>query len=204
MFKLSKLKPLQDFIVIKRKPKETEINRGDFKIYLPETKVGKNRLCDVIAVGPGLKDDNFELMDMELKAGDVAVIHELDGIPIEGVLDEDGNELKDVIMVRQTDVVGKIVDDFPVPLAHRITVKKDEVQEKIGLIYLPDLAKKAPEAAEVVAVGKGKQISAEVRWPLEVEVGDRVSIMAYAGTEVKINNQSFHILEEGYINGVLV
>ncbi|MBQ4146202.1 MAG: co-chaperone GroES, partial [Clostridia bacterium] len=71
------------------------------------------------------------------------------------------------------------------PLADRVVIKMLEAEEttKSGII-LAGTAKEKPQIAEVVAVGPGGIVDGkEVK--MELQVGDKVLMSKYAGTEVK-------------------
>ena len=85
------------------------------------------------------------------------------------------------------------------PLADRVVIKMIEAEEttKSGII-LAGSAKEKPQVAEVVAVGPGGVVDGkEVK--LELQVGDRVLMSKYAGTEVKLDNEEYTILRQSDI-----
>ncbi len=85
------------------------------------------------------------------------------------------------------------------PLADRVVIKMVEAEEttKSGIV-LPGSAKEKPQVAEVVEVGPGTE---EVK--MEVKKGDKVLISKYSGTEVKIDNEEFTIVEQGKILAIV-
>lgn len=85
------------------------------------------------------------------------------------------------------------------PLADRIVVKMVEAEEttKSGIV-LPGSAKEKPQVAEVKAVGPGTE---EVK--MQVNVGDKVLISKYAGTEVKIDGVEYTILKQNDILAIV-
>jgi chaperonin GroES len=86
------------------------------------------------------------------------------------------------------------------PLYDRVLLKRNEPKEEIrGGIYIPDSAKEKPLEAEVVAVGPGKRGENGEYQPLTVNVGDRVLVGKYAGTEVKIDDVEHIVLREDEI-----
>lgn len=76
------------------------------------------------------------------------------------------------------------------PLGKRVLVKRAEATVTKGGILLPDSAQEKPKQGEVIAVGPGE----EKGGPLEVKVGDRVLFGAYAGTEVKTDEEEDYLL----------
>ncbi len=78
------------------------------------------------------------------------------------------------------------------PLGERVVIKMVEMEEttKSGII-LTGAAKEKPQIAEVVAVGPGtKDVT------MELSVGDKVVISKYAGTEIKLENEEYIILNQ--------
>ena len=92
-----------------------------------------------------------------------------------------------------------------VPLADRIVItplKQDEVTAS-GLV-IPDTVKEKPQQGEVVAVGPGRLDDNGKRVALEVSVGDRILYAKYTGTEVKLDNNEYIVLNEKDILAKLV
>jgi chaperonin GroES len=83
------------------------------------------------------------------------------------------------------------------PLGDRVIVKPAEAEEqtKSGL-FIPDTAKEKPQRGEVVAVGEGKlNETTGNRMPIDVKVGDVVIFSKYGGSEVKIDDVEYKILD---------
>jgi chaperonin GroES len=90
------------------------------------------------------------------------------------------------------------------PLGDRVLVKRVEEKEQIkGGIIIPDSAKEKPQEAEVVAVGSGKRADDGKITPVEVKVGQKVLISKYGGTEVKIDEETYLIVREDDILGIV-
>jgi chaperonin GroES len=90
------------------------------------------------------------------------------------------------------------------PLGARALVKMVEREEKTASgIVLPDTAKEKPQMAEVVAVGEGKLSDDGERVPVEVSEGDRIVFAKYSGTEIKLDDQEYMILDSEDILGVV-
>ena len=90
------------------------------------------------------------------------------------------------------------------PLGARALVKMVEREEKTASgIVLPDTAKEKPQMAEVVAVGEGKLSDDGERVPVEVSEGDRIVFAKYSGTEIKLDDQEYMILDADDILGVV-
>lgn len=92
-----------------------------------------------------------------------------------------------------------------VPLADRIVItplKQDEVTAS-GLV-IPDTVKEKPQQGEVIAAGPGRLDDNGKRVPLEVGVGDRILYAKYTGTEVKLDNNEYIVLNEKDVLAKLV
>ena len=90
------------------------------------------------------------------------------------------------------------------PLSDRVLIKRIEEDEQVvGGIIIPDTAKEKPLEAEVIAVGPGKLNDEGKRVALEVKVGDRVLTGKYSGTDVEIDDETYAIVHEDDIMGIL-
>ena len=90
------------------------------------------------------------------------------------------------------------------PLADRVLVHPlEEKETKHGGIIIPDTAKEKPQEGEVVAIGTGKTDDEGKKIPFTVKIGDRVLISKYGGTEVKVDGESYLIMREDDILGIL-
>ncbi len=89
------------------------------------------------------------------------------------------------------------------PLFDRVVIRMVEAEEttKSGII-LTGNAKEKPQVAEVVAVGPGGVVDGK-DITMQVQVGDRVLISKYAGTEVKLDGVEYTILHQGDILAVV-
>lgn len=89
------------------------------------------------------------------------------------------------------------------PLGERVVIRKLEAEEKTKSgIVLPGQAQEKPQYAEVVAVGPGGMIDGK-EIVMEVKVGDKVIFPKYAGTEVKVDNEEFTIIEQSKLLGIV-
>ena len=75
------------------------------------------------------------------------------------------------------------------PLGARVLVKitPEETTTKSGLV-LPDTAKEKPQRGEVVAVGDDDEM-------INVKVGDKVLFPKYTGTEFKIEDEDYLVID---------
>ena len=85
------------------------------------------------------------------------------------------------------------------PLGDRVVLKQLEAEETTASgIVLPGKEKEKPQQAEVIAVGPGGVVDGkEVK--MEVKVGQKVIYSKYAGTEVKLDEETFIIVKQSDI-----
>ena len=90
-----------------------------------------------------------------------------------------------------------------VPLGDRVVLKQLEAEEttKSGIV-LPGQAQEKPQQAEVIAVGPGGVVEGkEVK--MEVAVGNKVIYSKYAGTEVKIDEDTLIVVRQADILAIV-
>lgn len=91
------------------------------------------------------------------------------------------------------------------PMFDKVVIKPDTADEiSQGGLYIPPNAQETPHKGEVVAVGPGVRNEEGVITPLEVKVGDKVVYGKYAGSEIRVEGESYIILEEESILGIIV
>ena len=85
------------------------------------------------------------------------------------------------------------------PLFDKVVLKKVEAEEttKVGII-LTGSAKEKPDMSEVVAVGPG---TAEIKMVLNV--GDKVIVGKYTGTEVKVDGVEYTVVSQSDILAIV-
>ena len=90
------------------------------------------------------------------------------------------------------------------PLGDRVLVKSVEEDEQVkGGIIIPDAAKEKPQQAEIIALGTGKKDDDGNVVDFQGKVGDVVLVSKYGGTEVKFDDEVYHLLREDDILGIL-
>ena len=97
-----KFRPLHDRVVVKRIDAEDKSAGG---IIIPDTAKEKTSRGEVIAVGPGGRDDNGKLIAIDLKAGDRVLFGKWSGTEVK----IDGQEL---LIMKESDIMGVL--DEPV------------------------------------------------------------------------------------------
>ncbi|MBX3481469.1 MAG: co-chaperone GroES [Caulobacter sp.] len=91
-----KFRPLGDRVLVKRVEEETKTKGG---IIIPDTAKEKPQEGEVIAVGPGARDDSGKVQALELKAGDKILFGKWSGTEVK----VDG---EDLIIMKESDVLG--------------------------------------------------------------------------------------------------
>ncbi len=90
------------------------------------------------------------------------------------------------------------------PLGDRVLVQHiEEAEVKKGGIIIPDTAKEKPQEGKVVALGTGKRDEDGKLIPFTVKAGDKVLISKYGGTEIKVDGESYLIMREDDILGII-
>ncbi len=90
------------------------------------------------------------------------------------------------------------------PLGDRVLVEAVEQKEvKKGGIIIPDSAKEKPQEAKVISVGPGKRDEKGNIIPMDVKVGDFVLTSKYGGTEIKLDDKEYKILNASDILAIV-
>ena len=74
-----KLTPLEDKIIVKQAQAETQTASG---LYIPDNAKEKPQQGEVLAVGPGRRDDKGERIPMEVKVGDKVLYSKYGGTEV--------------------------------------------------------------------------------------------------------------------------
>ena len=93
-----KFRPLHDRVVVRRIEADAKTKGG---IIIPDTVKEKPQEGEVVAVGPGARDENGKLTPTELKPGERVLFGKWSGSEIK----IDGEEL---LIMKETDVMGVI------------------------------------------------------------------------------------------------
>ena len=93
-----KFRPLHDRVVIRRIEGEDKTKGG---ILIPDTVKEKPQEGEVIAVGPGARDESGKLIALEVKAGDRVLFGKWSGAEVK----IDG---EDVLIMKESDILGVI------------------------------------------------------------------------------------------------
>ena len=89
------------------------------------------------------------------------------------------------------------------PLADKVVVKKLQAEETTkSAIILSSGAQQKPQIAEIIAVGPGGIVDGnEIK--MEVQVGQKVIIRDYAGTNVKLEGEEYIIVRQDDIAAIV-
>ena len=93
-----KLRPLQDRVLVRRVEPETKTAGG---IFIPDTAQEKPTEGEVVAVGPGTRDETGKLYPLEVKAGDRVLFGKWSGSEVK----LDG---EDLMIMKESDIMGII------------------------------------------------------------------------------------------------
>ncbi|WP_031214045.1 co-chaperone GroES [Mesorhizobium sp. L2C084A000] len=91
-------RPLHDRILVRRLEAEEKTSGG---IIIPDTAKEKPQEGEVLAVGPGARDDSGKLVELDVKVGDRILFGKWSGTEIK--LDGD-----DLLIMKESDVMGVI------------------------------------------------------------------------------------------------
>ena len=90
------------------------------------------------------------------------------------------------------------------PLGDKIVIKViEDAEQTSGGIFIPDSAKEKSQKGEVVAVGSGKTNDKGEKEPMDVKVGEVVLFAKYAGTDVKVKDETLKIMSVSDVLGVI-
>ena len=98
-----KFRPLHDRVVVKRIDAEEKTTGG---IIIPDTAKEKPQEGEVVAVGPGGRDEGGKLIPIDVKAGDRILFGKWSGteVKIDSV---------EYLIMKESDVMGVLVDEKP-------------------------------------------------------------------------------------------
>jgi chaperonin GroES len=89
-------RPLHDRVVVKRVDSETKTSGG---IIIPDTAAEKPQQGEVVAVGPGARDESGKLVALDVKKGDKVLFGKWSGTEVK----IDGKEL---LIMKESDIMG--------------------------------------------------------------------------------------------------
>src|SRR3712207_2581589 len=93
-----KFRPLHDRVVVRRLESEERTKGG---IIIPDTAKEKPQEGEIIAVGPGARDENGQIQPLDVKVGDRVLFGKWSGTEVR----IDGQEL---LIMKESDIMGII------------------------------------------------------------------------------------------------
>lgn len=93
-----KFRPLHDRVVIRRAASELKSRGG---IIIPDTAKEKPQEGEVIAVGPGSRDESGKLVPLEVRAGDLILFGKWSGTEVK-------IDREDLLIMKESDIMGII------------------------------------------------------------------------------------------------
>ncbi len=91
-----KFRPLHDRVVVRRVESESKSAGG---IIIPDTAAEKPQQGEVLAVGPGSRDESGKLVPLDVKVGDKVLFGKWSGTEVK----IDG---QDLLIMKESDVMG--------------------------------------------------------------------------------------------------
>ena len=91
-------RPLHDRVVVRRLEAEEKTSGG---IIIPDTAKEKPQEGEVVAVGPGARDDSGKLVELSVRTGDRILFGKWSGteVKVEG---------EDLLIMKESDILGVI------------------------------------------------------------------------------------------------
>ena len=93
-------RPLHDRVVIRRVEEEAKSKGG---IIIPDTAKEKPMQGEVVAIGPGGRDEAGKLIPIDLKVGDIILFGKWSGTEVK--IDD-----KELLIMKESDIMGVIED----------------------------------------------------------------------------------------------
>ncbi|HMN72263.1 MAG: co-chaperone GroES [Rhodoblastus sp.] len=93
-----KFRPLHDRVVVKRIDSEEKTKGG---IIIPDTAKEKPQEGEIVAAGPGARDEAGKLVPLDVKAGDRVLFGKWSGTEVK----IDG---QDLLIMKESDIMGVI------------------------------------------------------------------------------------------------
>jgi len=91
-----KIRPLQDRVIVKRIESEQKTKGG---IIIPDTVQEKPQEGEIVAVGPGGRDESGKVIQLDVKKGDRVLFGKWSGtdVKVEG---------EDLLIMKESDIMG--------------------------------------------------------------------------------------------------
>ena len=90
------------------------------------------------------------------------------------------------------------------PLGDRVLLEICENRDQMkGGILIPESAKEKPQEYKVIALGTGKTDDNGNKVPFDVKVGDIVLTSRYGGSEVKVDDKEYKVVNQDDILAIV-
>ncbi len=93
-----KFRPLHDRVLVRRIEADTRTKGG---VIIPDTAKEKPQEGEIVAVGPGARDENGKLVPLDVQAGDRVLFGKWSGTEVK----IDG---EDLIIMKESDILGVV------------------------------------------------------------------------------------------------
>ena len=111
-----KFRPLHDRVAVRRVEEEQKTKGG---IIIPDTAKEKPMQGEVLAVGPGVRDEKGELVKLDVQVGDRVLFGKWSGTEVK----IDGDEL---LIMKESDIMGILDEGAAAAEGRRLTGPADE------------------------------------------------------------------------------
>lgn len=172
-----------------------ELNGISDYFYIPQSKIIKTEGV-VEGVGPGkTHPDSGIPFPMPVESGDCVVYGKYDGTEI--VVDGESYSL-----IRDSDILVKfkgdtLTEESVEVINDNLLVFVETKQESTagGLLLAASNDQKRPSTGTVIKVGPGRMIESGELGLMNVNVGDKVKFMDFAGNEIKIGDKDYSVVK---------
>ena len=97
-----KFRPLHDRVVVKRIAAEEKTRGG---IIIPDTAKEKPQEGEVIAVGPGGRDESGKLIPIDIKVGDRVLFGKWSGTEVR-------LDVEELLIMKESDIMGVLTEEL--------------------------------------------------------------------------------------------
>ena len=98
-----KFRPLHDRVVVRRIDADAKTAGG---IIIPDTAKEKPSQGEVLAVGPGIRNDAGEIVALDVKPGDIVLFGKWSGT-------ETRIDGEDLLIMKESDIMGVVLNTEP-------------------------------------------------------------------------------------------
>ncbi len=133
----TKFRPLHDRVVVRRVEADEKTNGG---IIIPDTAKEKPQEGEVIAVGPGARDEAGKLIPLDVKAGDRVLFGKWSGTEVK----IDG---EDLLIMKESDIMGVIEAEAAARPPDVRRPASNQTSDRSNITWLPKTSNSPPTPA---------------------------------------------------------